>query len=313
MTSDSTLTDIESRRLLVCDVGNSRVKFGLFAATPGVLETPGVAALPVCLHSAAFPLTDRVDWDLIDRWVALEARPPVHRESNARADELPVPPGATSFIAGSNPAAIDRIQQEWAQRTRRPPFEQVIDLCRLIETAVDAPGRVGVDRLLNVVAANVLRAPRQPAVIVDSGTATTVDLVDSDGVFRGGAILPGFELAAKSLHAYTALLPLVTVDELAAEPRAPLGANTRAAIRGGLYWGQVGAVRELVTRQTPGVSKTPGVSPLVLLTGGGAGLLAEQFPTARREPHLSLQGLVLAGIERRAPLFNCKRGISHET
>jgi type III pantothenate kinase len=271
MESDASQAGNGPGRILACDVGNSRVKFGLFAVA-------GVArpALPVCLHSAAFSLADRVDWDRISGWLADD--------------------GESSFLAGSNPVAIERIQREWAEWVRRPPFEQVNEMCRLLESAVDAPRRVGVDRLLNAVAANVLRGPRQPAVIVDSGTATTIDFVDGRGVFRGGAILPGFELAAKSLHEYTALLPLVTVDELATEPRVPLGANTHAAICSGLYWGQVGAVRELAARLSePRQANSPGDPPLILLSGGGAELLAEQFPAARWEPHLSLQGLVLAG------------------
>jgi type III pantothenate kinase len=262
-------------RILGCDVGNSRVKFGLFDVPRAASPT-----LPVCLQAAVFPLDGNVDWDRIANWLPEN--------------------GVRGLLAGANPVGNDRIQREWVQYTGRPPLEQVTDLCRLLNTAVDAPQRVGVDRLLNAVAANVVREPRQPVVIVDSGTATTVDLVDGDGVFRGGAILPGFELAAKSLRAYTALLPLVTIEELAENPRSPLGTNTQDAICSGLYWGHVGAVRELADRLFETLRRehpeSP-VSPLVLLTGGGGGLLAEQFPEARWLPHLSLQGLVLAGLE----------------
>jgi type III pantothenate kinase len=151
--------------------------------------------------------------------------------------------------------------------------------------------RVGVDRLLNAVAANVIRPAARPAVIVDTGTATTVDLVNTDGAFEGGAILPGFELCARALHDYTALLPLLSIEELAGEPREPLGRNTRAALRSGLFWGQLGAVKELIERLTPVRTE-----PLVLLTGGGAVLLASHFPEARWEPHLSLQGLVVMAL-----------------
>jgi type III pantothenate kinase len=267
MQSDVPLSDDGCGRFLACDVGNSRVKFGLFDVARTVS-----GALPACEGAAAFALAGRIDWDRIVGWLPENRFP--------------------GILAGANPAGNDRIQQEWTAHTGRPRFRHLTDLRRVLNTAVDAPERVGIDRLLNAVAANVVRAPGQPVVIVDSGTATTVDLVDADGVFRGGAILPGFELAAKSLHVYTSLLPLVTVEELAANPRTPLGMNTRDAICSGLLWGQVGAVRELAGR----LSVQSNAAPLVLLTGGGAGLLAEPFPEARWMPHLSLQGLVLAGV-----------------
>jgi type III pantothenate kinase len=141
--------------------------------------------------------------------------------------------------------------------------------------------------------------------VVDCGTATTVDLVDETGAFRGGAILPGFELAAKSLHHYTAKLPFVPMDELLREPHDPLGTNTRAALRSGLFWGQVGAVRELCGRLGSLLAERAelllaalaGYFPetLVVLTGGGGELLHAELPGTRLEPHLSLQGLVLTG------------------
>lgn len=302
-------------RIVACDVGNSRIKFGLFELPrpddrkseaggriddrvkrwrgEGLTEenlthsplpplTPSPPHhLPVCLHAAAFPLAGTIDWDRIAEW-------------------LPAG-GVGGLLAGANPAGNRRFQREWTERTGRPPLKHITDLSRLLETAVDEPQRVGVDRLLNAVAANVVREPQRPVVIVDSGTATTVDFVDSDGVFRGGAILPGFDLAATSLHAYTALLPRVTIEQLAENPRIPLGTNTHDAICSGLYWGHVGAVRELAGRLSEQAGNldpdSATVAPLVLLTGGGADLLAEQFPEARWMPQLSLQGLVLAGRE----------------
>ena len=111
---------------------------------------------------------------------------------------------------------------------------------------------------------------------------------------RGGRFLPGFELAARSLHEYTALLPLVLIEDLTGESRDPVGDDTIGAIRSGLFWGHVGAVRELLARfETTFAPATP----LVLLTGGGAKLLAAEFPGALWEPHLSLQGLALVAVK----------------
>jgi type III pantothenate kinase len=147
------------------------------------------------------------------------------------------------------------------------------------------------DRLLNAVAANVLRKRHQPALIVDSGTATTVDAVNSAGAFLGGAILPGFDLCARALHHYTALLPLIPLEELSESVPTSLGKNTRAAMQSGLFWGQVGAVKELLLQ----ASRTLACDdPLILVTGGGGALLMQELPNAHWLPHLSLQGLALA-------------------
>jgi type III pantothenate kinase len=157
---------------------------------------------------------------------------------------------------------------------------------------VDSIRAVGVDRLFNAIAANVIRAPGQAVIIVDSGTATTVDVVSSEGVFEGGAILPGFQLCARALHQYTALLPHIPNSELDVSTPEPLGKNTRDAIRSGLFWGQLGAVKELLRhlyKQLPD-------GALTLVTGGAGRLLAPQMsPDVLHEPFLTLQGLVMVG------------------
>ena len=106
---------------------------------------------------------------------------------------------------------------------------------------------VGIDRLLNAVGANRLRSAHTPAVVVDLGTAITVDLVGPQGDFLGGAILPGIGTSARALYEFTDLLPLLDMHALA-EPPPPLGTATTEALRSGLYWGAVGGVRELITR-----------------------------------------------------------------
>ncbi len=150
------------------------------------------------------------------------------------------------------------------------------------------PDHVGIDRLLDAVAANLLRAEHQPAIIIDSGTATTVNAVSADGVFEGGAILPGLALQARSLHQYTALLPLIDVRSLADDQIDAMGRNTYEAISSGLWFGQIGAIRELTGQFVKSCA-----GPHLLLVTGGMGrwlapALGEQF---RFEPHLALRGL----------------------
>jgi len=284
-------SSVRPPRLLLVDAGNSRTKLGLF-------ERPTAAGeLPDCVAAEA------IENGSLPDWVAWSAQ---HRLATRPRR------GGTAWrlcLAGSNPARIDELRAslpaDWPEPLELPPRDRlplVID--------VDFPERVGIDRLLHAIAANALRRPEQAAVIVSSGTATTVDYVDAAGRFRGGAILPGFALAARALHQYTALLPLVPLEPSLVSPPDEVGRNTEAAIRSGLYWGHVGGVRELVRRllhRCTVDSAAAGAStgrhlgnlsldetPLLLVTGGAAPLLLPHLPDFHRhEPHLPLQGLAL--------------------
>lgn len=265
------MPSFDANRIIACDVGNSRIKIGLFA--------PSAGALPECLRSLTFDVAQPVDWEAVQGW---------ERESGENT-------ALHAVIAGANPGLLDRIVKEWSANIPVTRPVHIAELSQsILKVAVDEPAKVGVDRLLNSIAANVIRPDGSPAIIVDSGTATTVDLVDADGAFRGGAILPGLELAARSLHEYTALLPYIAMSEFNSEGTPALGTNTAAAIRSGLLWGQIGAVKELVERLGRSTVTGSELPPLVLITGGGGELLAPHLSQARWEPHLSLQGLCLA-------------------
>jgi len=262
-----------SHYILAVDVGNSRIKFGLFNRND---STVAEKRLPRCLHAAAVVVDSAIPWEEICCW-----------------EELKNGKSVAGVAAGSNPDGVNKVVSTWPTDGWKTP--QVIHDPDGFPMAVnlDAPEKVGIDRLLNAVAANGIRPENCEAVIVDCGTATTVDLVSADGTFQGGAILPGFELASRSLHAYTALLPFIPIEELAAEKNPVLGKNTTEAIRSGLFWGQLGAVKELIDRLTSKSAIRNPQSAMVLLTGGGAGLLDSHLPDAQWEPHLALQGLVL--------------------
>lgn len=250
--------------LLAIDVGNSRIKFGLFER-----DAPAAAGqLPRCAESVAIASDGVIPWNSIRAWPEIAA--------------------AFSVIAGTNPRGIAHVVDSWPEELGPRPVV-LDDGTRLpITIRVDEPRKVGIDRLLIAVAADVIRPAGEPAIVVSAGTATTVNFVSSDGAFEGGAILPGFQLSAKALHHYTALLPMLSIEELASEPHEPLGRNTRAALRSGLFWGQLGAVRELIARLGEGH-----VHVHLLLTGGGAELLSPHLPQARLERHLALQGIAL--------------------
>src|SRR5205807_1116 len=107
---------------------------------------------------------------------------------------------------------------------------------------VGYPERVGIDRLLNAVAAKDRIKRSVPLLLIDAGTAITVDRVNADGVFEGGAILPGLRLMAQALHDHTALLPRVVIADV---PTVP-GRDTESAIQAGVYWAAAGGIKALV-------------------------------------------------------------------
>ncbi|MHC4875550.1 MAG: type III pantothenate kinase [Planctomycetota bacterium] len=259
---------------LAVDVGNSRVKFGVFS-------TAATERLPVCSLFQTSQLEHGIDWQSL--------RDAVTRNT------------FRGVIVGSNQQGVNTVLNAW-QIELAADAPLVFRDSRQFPIAIDVeqPRRVGLDRLLAAIAANRLRDRHRPSIVVDCGTATTVDFVSVDGAFCGGAILPGFELCAKGLHRYTEVLPLVTIEELvttdATGEHPALGRNTHAAISSGIFWGQIGAVRELVARQSASIQSA--AAPQVFVTGGGGGLLHPYLEHAAFCPYLALQGLVIAAHEQ---------------
>ncbi len=265
--------------LLAIDVGNSRIKYGWFVEEP----LSNGRAWPECRHFTAGALSCPAPWDRIRSWTD--------------------PLQCDVAIAGSNPAVVEQIATHWQATTGRSPWVVRDRHCLPIRVDVASPERVGLDRLLNAVAANELRPEAQGAIVIDSGTATTVDVITSAGSFAGGAILPGFALASRALHDYTALLPELSLTELGPELPPALGIETRAALRSGVYWGQVGAIRQIVQQLCVELEWK---SPLndaemtsahqacwLVLTGGGGAWLERQFPGVPQVASLAMHGLVL--------------------
>lgn len=268
--------------MLAIDVGNTRTKFGRFRADTSL------STLPACEKFLAVPHGDAIPWKTLSEW--------------SEAGRLP------TVLAGSHP-------QRTAELTSGLQAHGWHDVWTLTDRSlipltidVDVPEKVGIDRLLNAVAANVVRPAHRPAMVIDTGTAAHVDFVDKDGRFCGGAIFPGFALSAQALHHYTALLPLLTVPELANDPPVAVGRNTADAIRSGVYWGHAGTLKEVMSqmcrqRYLPcpqwDQPDTDSAAPWLLLTGGGAPFLQPIFPFVRQVPSLALYGLVIVAQTRR--------------
>jgi type III pantothenate kinase len=198
-----------------------------------------------------------------------------------------LPPVPLVWCAASVHRQVERRLAAWVQRCRPHDCYRLLQHENLPLTIhVEQPHRVGSDRLLAAVAVNRLRVSSRPAIVVDAGTAITVDLVSAGGAFEGGVILPGFRLTAKALAEGTDLLPEVEYDPTA-EPPPVVGKSTAAAIRSGLFWGQVGAVRELVQRMSDQLE----AAPQIFVAGGDAERLAAFLPDAQVVPELVLAGI----------------------
>lgn len=144
-----------------------------------------------------------------------------------------------------------------------------------ISTALARPDRTGPDRLLAAWAAAQVYGT--PVIVVDLGTATTVDAVDADGFFLGGAIAPGLELAADALADHTARLPRIEV----ALPDEAIGTDTAGAIASGVVIGHIGTVRELAQRMHRRIASRDARTKVVITGGHSAASWAE---TAWRTP-----------------------------
>lgn len=151
-------------------------------------------------------------------------------------------------------------------------------------------GRAGADRIANAAA---LRAEEMtPGIVVDFGTATTLDVVSAEGDFLGGAILPGVQTSYRALHEATGgLLPM---DSLAL-PHSIIGHSTLEALRSGIVGGQIRAIEGLITQ----IRRELRAEAPVMLTGGlasamGSGLEVSEM---RTDPNFTFRGMVALWAE----------------
>ena len=157
--------------------------------------------------------------------------------------------------------------------------------CKLpVAPRVDQGTTVGPDRLVNTVGS--FDRHGGDLIVVDFGTATTFDVVDSDGAYIGGVISPGVNLSLEALHMAAAALPHVDV----AKPARAIGTNTVACMQSGVYWGYIGLV-EVIVREVRRERDRP---MKVIATGGLASLFAQGTDLFHSiEDDLTMHGLVL--------------------
>ncbi len=189
---------------------------------------------------------------------------------------------AAVLMASVNRPAGEQVERMLIERLGVTVRRVERDLPIPIGRQVDDDSKVGEDRLLNAAAAyDILK---QACVVVDAGTAITVDFVDGQGTFHGGAIAAGAQLQLDALHQRTDLLPDVEI----AKPLENIGHNTTEAMRVGVYHGLRGMVRELVEQY----AEIAGAYPMVVVTGGDGNLLFRDYELVDRiVPNLTMMGL----------------------
>jgi len=151
---------------------------------------------------------------------------------------------------------------------------------------VDEPHNVGADRALNAIAAHAKH--QGDLIVIDFGTATTFDVVDADGAYKGGIIAPGINLSLDALVNAAAKLPRIAIE--APDGDSVIGRTTDSQMLIGIYWGYVAMIEGLAER----MKREIGRPATVIATGGLADLFDQHTDVFDAiEPDLTIQGLSL--------------------
>ncbi|MFT3786042.1 MAG: type III pantothenate kinase [Tepidisphaeraceae bacterium] len=242
--------------LLVIGVGNSRLHVGTFVA--GELR-----------HVRHIPHAQQADWQalLADVW-----------------KELAV---LSAEIAGCSvvPGKLEAVEHAVKQATGKDVQWVGSDIDLPIAVTTTEPKQTGIDRVL--VTAAAYEQLEKACVVVDAGTALTINLCNNEGALVGGAIAPGVSLMLQSLHTGTAKLP----DVPFAAPTDAFGVDTAGAIRHGV----TASLRGLVQTMAERWAEQMGTWPEVIATGGDAHTLFDDWEVVHAvSPDLLLYGIALA-------------------
>lgn len=152
-----------------------------------------------------------------------------------------------------------------------------------IPIRIDKPSEAGADRLVNAIGAHV--AYPGALLVIDSGTATTFDIIGADGGFEGGVIAPGINLSMEALHNAAAKLPRVAIMR----PQRVVGTDTVGAMQSGVFWGYIALIEGLVAR----IKAERSEKLTVVATGGVASLFhGATMSIDHFDPDLTIRGLL---------------------
>jgi type III pantothenate kinase len=152
-----------------------------------------------------------------------------------------------------------------------------------IPVRINKPSEAGADRLVNAIGAHLVYPG--DLIVIDSGTATTFDIIAADGAFEGGAIAPGINLSLQALHEAAAMLPRIAIQR----PDRVIGKDTVSNMQSGVFWGYVGLIEGMVAR-----IKTEWGKPMTVVGTGGVASLFEGATDSidRFDPDLTIRGLL---------------------
>ena len=248
--------------LLAIDIGNTDISIGLFVDD----------ALRHVWRFGADPRRSADDYRAQLLVLALAAGVDLQRTEAV----------AIGSVAPPVTGILTRMCREWLGLD---PLLVHVGLDLGLPVRVLEPKRVGIDRLLNAIAAREMYGA--PCITLDLGTATKFDVVDAEGAFIGGAIAPGFLTAADALIRGAALLPRIDYTP----PPSPIGDDTTTAMQSGIVLGYLSLMEGMLARIQAAL---PGPPAPVIATGGVANLLRPYLTCADHfQPDLTLHGLHL--------------------
>jgi len=252
-----------NQKLLVADIGNTQMVFGLFEGEQLITHWR--------LSSERQLTPDELAWQLHGMF----------EQSGQPADQI------QGIMVASVVPHLDTPLADACRRIcgQQPAMIGSGEVKTGLAVDYKNPREVGADRIVNAVAAREQFGA--PAIVLDCGTATTFDIVSPQGHYAGGLILPGIEMALSALCQRAAKLPEVSIRR----PDELIGRDTISSIQSGSYWAGVDAIAGLIKRlrQQHGYQDAP-----VIATGGLIPLLIDDLPEINHHlPHLTLTGLHL--------------------
>ncbi|GAB3098781.1 type III pantothenate kinase [Lysobacter terrae] len=212
-----------------------------------------------------------------------------HREADlpaALAQSLPARFDAAHVASVANEALRVALLEALTRHTRRISLARTQPTFAGLRIAYAQPGKLGVDRFLAMLGAHA--RCKEPVVLCGVGTALTVDLIDANGQHLGGRIAPSPTLMREALHERAPHLPVAGGDNV------DFAADTEDALASGCE----GAALALIEASVAAAQHQLGVTPRLLLHGGGVEGLAARLPNATQVPTLVLDGLAIwAGVD----------------
>ncbi len=241
--------------ILAVDIGNTNISIGCFAGKKLISH--------FCIDNKS----------LISQKAALPIKSSLLNESE------------NILVASVNPGIETIFYKSLGGKYKKKILKIGREIKLRIPTFVESPQTVGIDRLLNALAAH--RRTKSSTIVIDFGTAITIDIVSKEGEFQGGLILPGIKTSAYALNKRTALLPDVGIKR----PAEIIGKNVADAIKAGIYFGTVGSVIHIIKE----LSRIYGDLKQTIATGGDANTFKKDIPEIDKFiPCLTLEGISLA-------------------